>query len=262
MGLRSRILCAVLLLIFCCSYASAAEAARPGRNQVEVRGQSLSVYFIPAASGSPSQCRILYAPGDGGWRGFGVTIGEQLAQTGCDVFGLDTRAYLQSFADSGLKPDDIAADYRALATWLRQNNSQKVLVAGWSEGAGLALAAAGSAHNRDVFQGVIAIGTTERNILAWRWSDTMAEIRKVLPNEPTFASYDYMSNVSPLPLFMIASSKDEYVDVNMTRKLFDKAGEPKQLAIIQASDHKYSGNTDEFYRTLGKAIGWISQNSK
>ena len=239
-----------------------ADAPREGRNKVAIRGQLQDVYFYPGDGTGPHR-KILFAPGDGGWRGFAITIAERLQHNGYDVYGLDTRRYLQSFTGgAALSPSDIASDYRQMANWIQQGASGPVLLVGWSEGAGLGLAAAADPRSKDGFAGLVAIGRTERNILAWRWADMMAEITKKLPNEPTFASADYIGKVVPLPLFIIASSHDEYVPLDATRALFAAAREPKRLAVVEASDHKYGGNTEVFFRTLSEALSWIDQQHK
>jgi pimeloyl-ACP methyl ester carboxylesterase len=253
---------AILLLVTMSSVFSFADAAKPGKNKVNVRGQAQDIYYFPANRGV-SHGKVLFAPGDGGWRGFAIDIARQLQNAGYDVYGLDTRHYLQSFADGGgLKTSDIPRDFGQLAQWIRQGSKEPVLLVGWSEGAGLALVAASDPQNKTVFAGVVAIGMAEKNILAWRWSDTWAEIAKSVPNEPTFLSAQFVGQVAPLPLFVIASSHDEYAAEQVTRALFAQARQPKKLVIVDAKDHKYSGNTDNFFRTLKDALNWISQQHK
>ncbi len=248
---------AALLLLTCSGWTLAAPHA--GKNNVVIRGKTQDVYFLPATTSGPHR-RVLYAPGDGGWRGFGVTIAEKMASAGYDVYGLDTRKYLQSFADANLVPRDIARDYRSLGEWARESSKDPILLVGWSEGAGLALAATAEDANRDIFHGVVAIGTTEQNILAWRWSDTWAEIKKTIPQEPTFASADYIGRVSPTPLFMIASARDEYVTLKSTNGLFARAANPKRLIVIDADDHKYGGHVEELFNALSQGLQWVQTN--
>lgn len=236
-----------------------AEGPKQGRNKVVIRGQEQDVYFYPARA-TEARGKVLFVPGDGGWRGFAKDIAVQLQAAGYDVYGLDTRSYLQSFAASGgLKTSEIGGDFRQIATWIRQGSSRPLLFAGWSEGAGLGLVAVSDPQNKDVFQGLVAIGMGERNLLAWRWSDTWAEVAKKLPNEPTFPSSEFVGHVAPLPLFVIASSHDEYTTQEATRSLFALAKEPKMMVMIDAKDHKYSGKTDDFYRILKQALTWIVQ---
>jgi pimeloyl-ACP methyl ester carboxylesterase len=259
--MRVRRYAVLLLVTVIASIVALAQGVKSGKNRLTVRGQDQDVYFLPA--NGASRAKVLFAPGDGGWRGFAIDIAKQMQAAGYDVYGLDTRRYLESFTDSGgLKPADIATDYRAIANWIRSGSKDAVLLVGWSEGAGLGLAAAADKQNKNIFAGLVAVGMTEQNILAWRWSDTWAEIAKKIPNEPTFPSSVFVGQVSPLPLFVIGSSKDEYTSPDATRGLVAGAREPKKFVMIEAKDHKYGGNTDTFFRTLKDALIWIAQPHK
>jgi alpha-beta hydrolase superfamily lysophospholipase len=250
------------VLVLASGSALFGQAPQPGKNSVTVRGQQQDVYYY-AGKHTPSLGKILFAPGDGGWHGLAVAIAENLASSGYDVYGLDTRRYLQSFTGTKvLQTSEIAADFRQLAEWVRQGSGGPILLLGWSEGAGLGLAAAADAQHSNVFQGLVAVGMTEYNILALRWSDLMAEIKKKLPNEPTFKSADFIDKISPLPLAMISSTHDEYVSVEAARKLFAAAREPKHLVLIDAENHKFGGKTDEFFRELNENLQWIQQQKR
>jgi fermentation-respiration switch protein FrsA (DUF1100 family) len=192
-----------------------------------------------------------------------MRITEELAKYGYDAFCLDTRHYLESFTGRAvLSTNEIASDFGEIARWIQQGRRDRILLVGWSEGAGLALAAMAEPANQQIFAGLVAISTPEVNILAWHWTDIGASIAHRAPKEPTFSSADFMAKVSPLPLFVIASTSDEYISTEATHTLFSRAREPKRLAIIKASDHKYSGNTDGFFRTLREALNWIEQQHR
>jgi alpha-beta hydrolase superfamily lysophospholipase len=233
--------------------------SKAGKNEVTIRAHQQKLFFQPA--GGPGQHRrILFAPGDGGCRGFASTITEELAKSGYDAYCLDTRHYLESFTGAQvLSTTEIASDFGQIARWLQQGGRERILLVGWSEGAGLGLAATADAANQALFDGLVAISTPEDNILAWHWSDIGASITKKVPHEPTFKSAEFMAKVSPLPLVVIASTSDGYISTEATRALFSAAGEPKRLAIIKARDHKYSGNTDDFFRALREGLNWIEQ---
>jgi hypothetical protein len=128
---------------------------------------------------------------------------------------------------------------------------------GWSEGAGLGLVAASDSPNQKILEGLLAIGIPRENILEWHWKDIAAALAKTVPHEPTFKSADFMARVSPLPLFMIASTSDEYVSQETTSELFGVARRPKNLVIVAARDDKYSGNTEGFFRALQEGVSWI-----
>jgi len=236
-----------------------AENLKQGRNEVTIRGKPQNIYFYRAEAKGEHR-KILFAPGDGGWRGFAIAITEELAKAGYDVYCIDTRRYLQSFTGSAvLSTADIASDFNQTGRWIEQGTQEPLLLVGWSEGAGLGLAATADAANKTVFSGLVAIGTPEYNLLAWHWKDVGAEITRTLPHEPTFKSADFMAKVAPLPLFVIASTSNQYITPEATRALFSAAREPKRLAMINARDHKYSGNTEGFFRTLLEGLNWIQQ---
>ena len=239
-----------------------AENPKPGKNEVTIRGQRQTIYFYPA-EGTGSHRKILFAPGDGGWRGFAITITEELEKAGYDVYCIDTRRYLESFTGPVvLSTAEISSDLNQMARWIQQGGQERLLLVGWSEGAGLGLAATADAANQTTFEGLAAIGTPEYNILAWHWTDIGAEITKKLPHEPTFKSADFMAKVSPLPLFVIASTSNEYITPEVTRALFSAARQPKRLVMIDAQDHKYSGNTEGFFRVLREGLNWIQQQHR
>jgi pimeloyl-ACP methyl ester carboxylesterase len=204
---------------------------------------------------------VIGTPGDRGCQGFAITIAQRLSQAGYDTYCLDTRRYLQTFTDNGgLTTTLIASDFNQLATWIEPNRTTRILLVGWSEGAGLGLAATANTANQAIFLGLVAIGIPETNILAWHWKDIGASLTKTLPNEPTFKSADFIARVAPLPLFVIASTSNEYVTPEATRVLYALARQPKELAMVNARDHKYSGNTSEFFHALEEGLDWINQN--
>jgi hypothetical protein len=161
-----------------------------------------------------------------------------------------------------LSTAEISSHFNQTARWIQQGGRERLLLVGWSEGAGLGLAAIADAANQTTFEGLAAIGTPEYNILAWHWTDIGAEITKKLPHEPTFKSADFMAKVSPLPLFVIASTSNEYITPEATRALFSAARQPKRLVMIDARDHKYSGNTEGFFRALREGLNWIQQQHR
>jgi pimeloyl-ACP methyl ester carboxylesterase len=255
---RNTAVCVVLLSCFCA--AVHAESLHKTEITIQVRGQTQTLTVYRAISPNSAVRKLLFAPGDAGCRGFAISIAEELAKVGYDTYCFDTLQYLRSVTGSHvLTTLEIAADFRTLADSINEHKSEPILLVGWSEGAGLGLVAAGCATNHEVFSGLVAIGTPEVNILAWRWRDVSAWITKSVPHEPTFKSADFVDVVSPLPLFFIASSSNEYVSPEATRSLFSKAREPKQLVIVDARDHKYGGNRDDFFNVLRQATGWIEQ---
>lgn len=236
----------------------------PGRNDFLLRGQRQEVYFIPSAAAAKRQpVKVLFIPGDGGWRGFAIDIGQTMAGWGYDVFGVDTRRYLESFTGGGtaLKESQVAADMREFAVWIGRATGAPVHLVGWSTGAGLGLLGVAAKEGAGAFTGLIALGLPERSPLGWRTADNITWITKREPNEPAFRSADFMAKTAT-PLLLIHSSGDEYTPVEAARKMFAAASQPKRFVLIQARNHHYDGNHDEFFRALREGLGWLETRPK
>jgi fermentation-respiration switch protein FrsA (DUF1100 family) len=66
--------------------------------------------------------------------------------------------------------------------------------------------------------------------------------------------------VAPIPLAVIHSTQDEFVPLAEAQRIMEKAVPPKKLWVVQASDHKFSGNIADFNDRLLEAIQWVKQN--
>ncbi len=245
----------VLALTAALSVSSFGQA--PGRNLVTVRGQNQEIYYYPA-TGTKLNRKVLFVTGDGGWRGWAITIAQQMASWGYDVYGLDTRTYLTGFTGGeGIKESDVMSDFRQIARWMTQGTNQRVTLIGWSEGAGLGVLAAACPDNKQTFNGLITLGLGDENVLGWSWKDNLSYITRFKPNEPTFHASSYIARITPLPYLMILSSKDEFVSFDEAKMLATAAREPKQVAVIQANNHRFDGNTAELYHRLREGLQWM-----
>lgn len=230
---------------------------RPGRNSVPVRGVSQDVYVYRGGASSAERPCVLFAPGDGGWRGFAITVGEQVATWGYDLYGLDTKRYLVSFTGkTTLKETDVMTDIRTLADAVR--GKRRVALIGWSEGAGL-MALAAAAPSKEAYAGLITMGLGDKNVLGWRFSDNLTYLTRKPPNEPTFSALSYIPKISPLRLVMLQSTKDEYVGGDEAKRMFRAATEPKRLVLVEAQNHRFEGAHPEFFRHLRAALEWTTE---
>lgn len=239
-----------------------AQLPHPGKNAVMIRGRQQSITLMRAAGktqGKPH--KVLYLPGDGGWRAFAVTMAESTATWGYEVYGMDTKVYLESFTtdQSTLKPSDVMSDFQRLAAWITQGVKEPVTLVGWSEGAGLCLLGAAANSNKQIFNGLVAVGLSEASVLGWRLRDDITYLTKKEPNEPKFKSVDFLPQVTPLPLLMIQATKDAYVTAEKARAMFAAAQEPKQFKLINAQNHRFDDNHPEFFRTLREGLQWINK---
>ena len=227
---------------------------------VQVRGKTLSLAIY--RSSVPPKGTIIMGSGDVGWVGLAVSMAEQLKAGGYTVAGVNVRQYLSAFSagKSHLSETDVPRDYGAIAARLREQNllSPPVILSGVSEGAALSALAASDAANHEWIDGVIAMGLPEVAELAWHWSDVSAWILKRDANEPSFHAHEIIAAVSPVPLVLIQSTKDEYVPEADYRRLFDTAREPKKLMLIDASNHRFTDKQPELRAAYASALEWIA----
>ena len=87
---------------------------------------------------------VIVSSGDGGWIHLGPHVAELLAANGFFVVGFDVKAYLERFTSgkTTLRPEDEPSDYKVIADFAARGTSQKPILIGVSEGAGLSVLAA------------------------------------------------------------------------------------------------------------------------
>ena len=242
--------------------------ARPlppeGKNALVIRGQQQDVYFYPAQGGAKDAPKVLFLCGNGGWLKSAPEVAAAIAAMGYDVYGFDTKNYLESFTtDAGaLKEADVQRDMAEVVRWMRTRWGERVTLAGQSTGAGLAALAAASPENKGLFKGVAVFGLSDKNELGWRTRDDITYITGADPDEPMFSASDYMGKVAPLPLCMIQSSGDQFVAREEAEGLFATAQQPKLYKVVQADNHVFDGNTEGFYETLREGLAWLEQTAQ
>ncbi len=205
---------------------------------------------------------IVMGSGDAGWVGLAVKMSEFLVAQGYLVVGLNIREYLSTFTEGArhLTPDDIRGDYLALSVLLRGQGllHRPVLLSGVSEGAALAIVAAGHDRNRAWVDGVVAMGVPKTAELAWHWYDMAALITRSDANEPSFNPADYVGPVSPTPLVMIQSATDEYITADERARLLAAARPPHKMVMIGAGNHRFTDKLPELRQEFLSAMAWIA----
>jgi len=230
--------------------------------QVTVRGRQFTVHFY-RTSHDGAAIPAIYACGDGGWRGLAPRTAQQLAHAGFAVAGIDSKVYLREFSSVAkpLTTKQLASDYAEVATALRQyaqvSSETPVFVYGWSLGAGFAIAVGADEATRSNWAGIISIGLPRQNQLVSGVGGNRADLKAEANASYGFRSQDLMGSIAPLPLVMIQSTSDSASPTKVGKQLFAAAREPKQLVLINASNHRFSGARDEFYAALSNAVSWM-----
>jgi fermentation-respiration switch protein FrsA (DUF1100 family) len=248
---------AALVMAFALGHHGAAQAQTSATVTLRGHAQSVRLYGV---RGRPP---VVVSSGDGGWIHLGPHVAEVLASAGFFVVGFDVKAYLESFTSGNvtLRPEDEPRDYKVLADFAARGATQKPILVGVSEGAGLSVMAATDPETKQAIAGALGLGLPDINELGWRWKDALIYVTHGVPNEPTFSTAAIVHRVGPVPLAAIHSTQDEYVPLAEVQKVFDAASEPKKLWIVKASNHRFSDNLQEFDRRLLEAMAWIAQNA-
>jgi hypothetical protein len=125
------------------------------------------------------------------------------------------------------------------------------------EGEGLSALAATDSSNRPSMLGILGLGLPDQNELGWKWQDFTIWVTKKAPDEPSFMVEDIIGKVSPLPLAEIHSTHDEFLPLDKAKAMFARAGEPKKMWVVEASNHRFSDNRNELDRRILEALDWI-----
>ncbi len=232
--------------------------AREWTTTIDIRGHAQTLHLYGERSGEP----IIISSGDGGWMHLGPHVAEFLAARGLFVVGFDARAYLEGFTSTGrmLEPVDEPGDYDVLVRFARGTGKTSPILVGVSEGAGLSLLAATDPRTKAEIAGVIGLGLPDVNELAWRWSDMATWFTHKPPHEPVFHASSIAGRVSPLPLAAIQSAHDEFVSRAEIDAVMQAAKDPKRLWIVDASNHRFSGNVEALDQRLLEAIAWVHEH--
>jgi dienelactone hydrolase len=220
-----------------------------------IRGRPQSIALLPSARDHDRA--VLFLPGDGGWRGLAITIAQTICQWGYDVYGFDTKRYLEGFTggDKSLSADEMRQDLRQVIDWVRSGGARSITVLGWSQGAGMAVLAA--RERPTGVDGVLTLGLPESAVLGWNWKDSLAVLARREPDEPHFPVRPHLPAVSPTPLWMIHGSLDEYTTPAVASSLYAVAKEPKRIIEIEGGNHRFDGRRDQLFQALREGLEWV-----
>ena len=91
-----------------------------------------------------------------------------------------------------------------------------------------------------------SIGTIREKDFPYSVEDWFSGFRLVSPIK-------HVAEIAPRPLLLVHGSKDEVVDVSHAYKLYARAGEPKQIIIVDGAEHRLRQND----RAMAITIDWL-----
>jgi fermentation-respiration switch protein FrsA (DUF1100 family) len=96
-----------------------------------------------------------------------------------------------------------------------------------------------------------------RSIGAIRDSDFPPSAEEWLNGFKAVKPIDYVAGISPRPLLLVHGSQDETVDVSDAHRLYDRAGKPKKLVIIDGAGHRLRQNDE----AMAVVLDWLKSRT-
>jgi len=224
-----------------------ATPARHGLKYEEVTfpsrdGTLLSGWFIPAVGAARGTVIHFHGNAQNMTSHFGFV--SWLPSQGFNLFVFDYRGYGKSAgkpARQGIYEDCLAAlDYVAKRPGI---DHDRLLVLGQSLGGANAIAALGSSPRKGVravaidsafssYRGIVRDKIGAMPLLSLlRWPLSYLLIGDSLSPD------SFVANIAPTPLVIIHGSDDPVIPYRHGKRLFDLAGEPKQLWTVEGGEH-------------------------
>lgn len=92
-----------------------------------------------------------------------------------------------------------------------------------------------------------------RSIGAIRDEDFPASVRDWYASFNRVDPIDYVAGIAPRPLLLVHGTEDETVNISHARRLYEQAGEPRQLVIVEGAGHRLRQDR----RAMSAVIDWL-----
>jgi hypothetical protein len=205
-----------------------ASAVLPGAEEVSFTtddGIELAGWYLPAAD---EVAVAIVFNGNAGNRADRAGIADRLAARGISTLLFDYRGYGGNGGhptESGLRRDASAA-----RAFVAERSSAPVVYFGESLGSGVAVALAVEQPPdvlvlRSPFTSLVDVGKEHYPFLPVGWL-----------LKDTYPSIDRIGSID-VPLLVVAGSDDEVVPIDLSERLFDAAGEPKEIHVVDGARH-------------------------
>ncbi len=259
---------AITLLSAACTHSiPPLDPAAPVRMDTEFLfddGDALALHLSRPCTFDAAHPLILYATGDGGWRGKDRDAFEQITAWGYPAAGFSSPNYLRHLVrhTHQTTPADVARDYARLIDVVKARMAVDAEVAtilvGVSRGSGLAVAAAGEPSLQPELAGVVAVALTREEEYVHR-----PKRKRSAPQDPPemvmLDNYEYLPRLRNLPLSIIQSTHDDYLPADEARRLLGPDSNARQLHAIPSKNHSFSDARAALYEELRASIAWVAR---
>ena len=222
---------------------------------VTLNGFPVTLHLVrPVSMAVQNRPLLIYATGDGGWRGKDKDLFHHLSTFGYALAGFSAPEYIKHLQgdQETTTPALLARDYAVIIDTARSElnleASTPVILVGVSRGAGLSVVAAGQPEIRPMLEGVVVMALTkEEEHVRWRRRRQWTELE----------TYDYLPRLADLPVSVIQSTRDNYLPADQARTLFGADTDRRQFHAIDARNHSFAGARELLYETLRSSLDWV-----
>jgi hypothetical protein len=207
---------------------------------------------------------VLFATGDGGWRGKDKDAFEHLTQWGYPLAGFSAPSYLTHITrhTHATTPADVARDYARIIAAAKERlglpAGTPTILLGVSRGSGLAVAAAGEADLLPPLAGVVAVALTREEEYVQR-PKRRRNAPRADPEMVMLDNYEYLPRLRDVPLSIIQSTHDDYLPAEEARRLLGPDSGVHQLHPIASKNHSFSDARTPLYAQMQSSLYWVSQ---
>jgi len=212
----------------------------------------------------PMRPLILYATGDGGWRGKDEEAFERMTRWGYPLVGFSSPVYLRHIVRHmhAATPADVARDFDRIIqiakTRMSLPETMRTVLVGVSRGSGLAVAAAGEPLFQRELAGVVAVALTREEEYVHR----LKRNRRTPQQPPELVmldNYEYLPRLRNLPLSIIQSVHDNYLPAEEARRLLGPDSHLHQLHPIASKNHSFTDAREPLYAQMQSSLQWVCQ---
>lgn len=191
-------------------------------------GLRLGAWFFPAPAGGPA---IVVCNGNAGDRTMRAPLAAALSGMGLSVLLFDYRGYA---GNPGVPSEDgLAADARAAQAFLAARSEvdpDRIVYFGESLGAAVAVRLALESRPAGLVLRSPFTSLTDVGRLHYPW----LPVRVLLTDR--YPSISRISRVGA-PLLIIAGDRDTLVPSQLSRRLYERARQPKRFVLVPGADH-------------------------
>jgi type IV secretory pathway VirJ component len=257
----------VFLLAWLFAGCGAPLGSKPGlyetrQESVALPDVKLDVTYVKPAN-PRSSVLVVFATGDGGWRGVSSEVFEHICAQGRYAAGFDSWKAVEPYENTGTRTsiaDATASIERAFSEAKRAlglPDSTQVIVVGVSRGAGLAVFAAAQPRLRHAVAGAIGIALTLESDYLRAPDPAIRPAGIQVDAKERILFYPILPQLAPIPVAVIQSTNDSYVGAAESRRLMGPDTPALRLYAVEAQNHSFRGGVERLLADLDNALNWI-----